>query len=258
MLGIIGGTGLAEQNQFGWGALERKQNVETPFGGGCDTPVSVEHWRLGSEEVLFLPRHGFKHSVPPHRINYRANIWALKHLGVTQIIAVNAVGGIISTLKPGTFIVPDQLIDYTSDREMTFFDGLFEDVNHADFTEPYTPSLRSLILTAASDVNSRSGLKASIVSQGCYACTQGPRLETAAEIKRLAADGCDIVGMTGMPEASLAREAELDYACFAFVVNLAAGVGSGSIKLQEVFEEVNRCRTFIAETLGNCVAQLNI
>ena len=134
---------------------------------------------------------------------------------MTQIIAVNAVGGITSTLKPGTFIVPDQLIDYTSDREMTFFDGLSEDVNHVDFTEPYTESLRSLILKAACDVNSRSGLAASIVSRGCYACTQGPRLETAAEITRFAADGCDIVGMTGMPEASLAREVELDYACFA-------------------------------------------
>lgn len=258
MLGIIGGTGLAEPNQFGWGELQRQKNVETPFDVDCNIPVSVEHWRFGTEEVLFLPRHGFKHSVPPHQINYRANIWALKHLGVTQIIAINAVGGITSTLKPGTFIVPHQLIDYTSNREMTFFDELSGNVNHVDFTEPYTESLRSLILNAARDVNSKSGPKASIVSQGCYACTQGPRLETAAEIKRLAADGCDIVGMTGMPEASLAREAELDYACFAFVVNLAAGVGSGSIKFQEVLEEVNRCRTFIAETLGNCVTQLNV
>ena len=258
MLGIIGGTGLAEPNQFGWGALERQENVETPFGAGCTTLVSVEHWQVGSEKVLFLPRHGFKHSLPPHRINYRANIWALKHLGVTQIIAVNAVGGITSTLKPGTFIVPDQLIDYTSDREMTFFDGLSEKVHHVDFTEPYTESLRALILRAARDVNSKNDCPVSIVSKGCYACTQGPRLETVAEIARLAADGCDIVGMTGMPEASLAREAELDYACFAFVVNLAAGVGSGSIKLQELYGEVNKCRRFIAETLGRCVAQLNV
>ena len=257
MLGIIGGTGLAEPNQFGWGELERQQRVETPFGNDHNDKVTVEYWRVDSKELLFLPRHGFKHSTPPHRINYRANIWALKNLGVTKIIAVNAVGGITSTLKPGSFVVPDQLIDYTSDREMTFFDGLTSSVSHIDFSKPYTESLRALIIKAAGDVASRNSSEESIVDHGCYACTQGPRLETAAEIKRLAADGCNIVGMTGMPEASLAREVELEYACLAFVVNLAAGVGSLPIKLAEVFDKADSCRAFIAETLEVCISKLH-
>jgi len=179
--------------------------------------------------VLFLPRHGDGHTIPPHQVNYRANLWALKEEGASEIVSVASVGGVRRDLGPGTVVVPHQIIDYTWGRASTFFEGEAA-VNHIDFTEPYTRALRERILAAAR----RSGEAAG--DGAVYAATQGPRLETAAEIDRLERDGADIVGMTGMPEAALAREIDLAYAAIAVVVNHAAGRGSSAhgIQMQEI------------------------
>ena len=183
---------------------------------------------ISGEAVFFLPRHGIGHRLPPHRINYRANIAALADLGAEGIIAVNAVGGIAESAPPGRIILPDQLIDYTYGREHTFFDGNGNDVTHVDFTSPYSGALRSQLCAAADTI----GLD--VTDGGVYGCTQGPRLETPAEIIRLRRDGCAIVGMTAMPEAALAAELGIDYACCALVVNWAAGIGAGPITMAEI------------------------
>jgi len=168
---------------------------------------------------VFLARHGAPHTLAPHAVNYRANVWALREAGVREIIAINAVGGIGDAYPPGRLVIPDQLIDYTWGREHSYCGGAGRALQHVDFTTPYSASLRRRLLQAAPHV----GLE--VADGGVYGVTQGPRLETAAEIGRMARDGCDIVGMTGMPEAALARELELDYACCAVVVNRAAGRG---------------------------------
>jgi 5'-methylthioadenosine phosphorylase len=172
--------------------------------------------------VVFLARHGYGHTIVPHEVNYRANLWALKDAGVAQVVSVASVGGIPARLAPGSLVVPHQVIDYTWGRAATFFEGPGVAVNHIDFTEPYASGLRTRILKAAADC------KEALVDGGVYAATQGPRLETAAEITRLERDGADIVGMTGMPEASLARELGLHYAAIAVVANYAAGRGDSA------------------------------
>lgn len=203
----------------GWEGLAGEDTgteVTTAFG----TPSArVHRLRFGSHNVLTLARHGAGHSFPPHTINYRANVMALKKLGAEAIIGLNTVGIITTVIEPGGLAVPDQLIDYTWGREQTLFDGRRGIVEHIDFTEPFTPGLRAALLAAArsADVACHDG--------GVYACTQGPRLETAAEIGRLERDGADFVGMTAMPEAAIAREAGVDYACIAMIVNRAAGQG---------------------------------
>jgi 5'-methylthioinosine phosphorylase len=223
MLALIGGTGLAELP-----GLERLRShaVETPYGAPSTT---VEEGRWQGESILFLHRHGGREGpIPPHRVNYRANLWALQHLGARRIIAVNAVGGIASQHRPGRLVVPDQLIDYTWGREHSFDDGSSGSLLHVDFTDPYDPSLRKVLLEAArqADVPCDDGAVLAVV--------QGPRLETAAEVRRLARDGCDLVGMTGMPEAALARELAIPYAAICMVVNAAAGLGEGEITLQDI------------------------
>jgi 5'-methylthioadenosine phosphorylase len=214
MLGIIGGSGAG-----GLAALEdsRRLVVRTPYG---EPSSALTFGLLRGREVAFLARHGYGHTIPPHAVNYRANIWALKSQGVHAIVSVAAVGGIRADLAPGVLAVPSQIIDYTYGRRATFFDGADGLVRHIDFTEPYTPALREALLAAG-----RSA-REPLVDGGVYATMQGPRLETAAEIDRLERDGADMVGMTGMPEAALAREADLAYAALAVVANWAAGRGT--------------------------------
>lgn len=215
MLAIIGGSGLDTLPGL---ADARRRAVDTPYG--LPAPV-VHRGRLAGREVLFIARHGDAHTVPPHRINYRANIRALAAEGARAILAVAAVGGIRGH-APGSLALPHQLIDYTSGRAATFFDGGDAGVTHVDFTQPYAPGLRAACLRAAR----RAGVP--LADGGVYAAVNGPRLETAAEIDRLERDGATMVGMTGMPEAVLAREAGLDYAVIALCVNHAAGRGDSA------------------------------
>lgn len=215
MLAIIGGTGLS---QLGNLERSRRQLVRTPYG---EPSGPLTFGTIGGTEVVFLARHGYGHTLPPHQVNYRANLWALRDQGVDEIVSVASVGGIRAGLEPGDLVVPDQIIDYTSGRRSTFFeDGA--PVTHIDFTEPYTPALRRRLLQAAAACGETAA------DGAAYAATQGPRLETAAEIDRLERDGADLVGMTGMPEAALARELDLAYAALAVVVNHAAGRGESA------------------------------
>jgi len=221
-LAIIGGTGLTQIEDL---TITGQQTVDTPFG-----PPSADYvfGDLAGKKLIFLARHGNPHRIPPHKINYRANIWGLKELGVTEIIAVAAVGGIGAAMAPGHIAIPDQIIDYSYGREHTYFADDLEQVTHIDFTEPYSPSLRKRIIQAGSNAG------VDITPSGTYGCTQGPRLETPAEIKRMANDGCDLVGMTGMPEAALARELGLAYANISVVANWAAGIVKGEITMEEI------------------------
>lgn len=221
-LAIIGGTGLAHLSDL---KIINKQMVHTPFGAASAPLITGE---LCSQSVIFIARHGHGHTIPPHKINYQANIWALKSLGVERIIAVAAVGGITKQMGPKTIVIPDQLIDYTYGREHTFFNDDFSPERHIDFTHPYNNELREAMLSAANETTCK------VVAGGVYGATQGPRLETAAEINKLEKDGCDIVGMTGMPEASLARELEMEYATCAVVANWAAGRSDHDITMQEI------------------------
>ena len=229
MLAIIGGSGLYSLGE----AFDLQDQVsrKTPYG---DTSADVLLGRWQEIEVAFLPRHGAGHRVPPHAVNYRANIWALKQVGVDRIIAINAVGGISADMAPRTLALPDQLIDYSSGREHSFFDGADGEVRHVDFSRPYSAALRDCLKQAGAQ------LGCSLVAAGTYGSTNGPRFETAAEIKRMQRDGCSIVGMTGMPEAALARELEIDYACLALVVNWAAGVDDSEISMPEIMANLEQ------------------
>jgi len=210
---VIGGTGL-----YTLAGLDdiTTHTPDTRYGEPSG-PIRVG--TLGGARVAFLARHGEGHSIPPHKVNYRANLAALQGLGATRVFALNTVGGISERFGPRVLACPDQLIDYTWGRVSTICEEADSEVIHVDFGEPYTPSLRAAVLAAAHDAG------VSVVDGGCYGATQGPRLETRAEIARLRRDGCDLVGMTGMPEAGLAREMGLEYACLAIVANWAAGAG---------------------------------
>lgn len=221
-LAIIGGTGLTSLSGL---ELVRREMVHTPWG---EPSGPVTHGKLNGRPVVFLARHGYHHTIPPHEVNYRANIWALKEVGVTDIIAVAAVGGIDAGMPSGSLVIPDQIIDYTWGRGHTFFEGPLERVVHVDFTEPYSQEMRQVLLDAA------RAAQVPCAASGTYGVTQGPRLESAAEIDRLERDGCHLVGMTGMPEAALARELELAYAHCAVVVNPAAGRGEGEITMEQI------------------------
>ncbi len=229
MLAIIGGSGLYSLGD----AFHLRDQVsrQTPYG---DTSADVLLGRWQEVDVAFLPRHGAGHRVPPHAVNYRANIWALKQAGVSKIIAINAVGGISPEMAPCTLALPDQLIDYSSGREHSFFDGADGEVQHVDFSRPYSAVLR--------DCLEQAGVQRGcpVVAVGTYGSTNGPRFETAAEIIRMQRDGCTIVGMTGMPEAVLARELEIDYACLAVVVNWAAGIDDSEISMPEILANLER------------------
>jgi len=220
-IGIIGGTALESL-----ALTERRARVvETSWGSPSGPVVSGQ---LGRAQMHFINRHGAEHRIPPHGVNYRANIAALHQLGVDGIVAVNAVGGIASNLLPGNLVVPHQIIDYTWGRKHTFSDTRDDTLCHVDFGDPYCPLLRQGLLAAAEAAHLVA------VDGAVHGVTQGPRLETAAEILRLERDGCDIVGMTGMPEAGLARELGIPFACLALVVNPAAGKGVGQITMAEI------------------------
>ncbi|HYQ70491.1 MAG TPA: S-methyl-5'-thioinosine phosphorylase [Gammaproteobacteria bacterium] len=221
-IAIIGGTGLARLRDL---AVTRRETLQTPYG---EPSSALTTGSLFGREVVFLARHGDRHTIPPHRVNYRANLWALKNTGISQVVSVCAVGGISQRTGPGVIVIPDQIIDYTWGREHTLFEDDLDTVTHIDFTEPYCEDLRHALLAAAG----RAGVD--VFDRGTYGATQGPRLETAAEIDRMARDGCDIVGMTGMPEASLARELGLCYAACAVSVNAAAGRGTGAITMEAI------------------------
>ena len=216
MLGIIGGTGLTQLHCL---QISQREIARTPYGEASQPLVFGS---LAGVEVVFLARHGAGHTIPPHAVNYRANIWALHAAGVKNLLAIATVGGIDGQLRPGDIVLPDQIIDYTHGRINTYHDGIELPVKHIDFTEPYSETLRETCKRAAANTNQI------LVETGVYACVQGPRLETAAEINRLERDGATVVGMTGMPEAVLARELALHYAALCPVVNHAAGRGESS------------------------------
>ncbi len=224
MLGIIGGTGLTQLANL---EITHRKVARTPYG---EPSGALTFGRLCGREVIFLARHGYGHTIPPHAVNYRANLWALKAHGVDRVISVATVGGIHAELLPATLVVPDQIIDYTHGRETSFFVAADKPVTHLDFTEPYCRAMRAALLAAAGHAGIR------LRDGGVYGAVQGPRLETAAEINRMERDGCDMVGMTGMPEAYLAREIELCYATVGTVVNFAAGRGASAdgIQMEEI------------------------
>lgn len=240
-LAVIGGTGLYR--------IAELQDVEShqpvTHYGAPSGPIRVG--RLGSRRVAFLARHGEGHSLPPHQVNYRANLAALQALGAQRVLALNTVGGITERFGPRVLACPDQLIDYTWGRISTICEEPGTEVLHVDFGEPYTRSLREAVIAAAQSVG------VALVDGGCYGATQGPRLETRAEIARMRRDGCDLVGMTGMPEAGLARELGLDYACLAIVANWAAGAGPDPdevITLQDVLDNVAAASAGLPALLG--------
>jgi 5'-methylthioadenosine phosphorylase len=228
--------------------IERRVDVETPYGRPSSPLV---HGSLGGAPVIVLPRHGEAHAVPPHRINYRANIRALSDAGVEGVAAIATVGGIRDGWGPGTLVVPDQIIDYTSDRPLTFFDGESGSVRHIDFTWPFNDALRRRLLRAAHAIG------VTMHDGGCYGCTNGPRLETAAEITRMKRDGCDVVGQTAMPEAALARELDLPYAAIDIVVNHAAGQGDSAqtIAHDALVEHSRAAMAQVARVLAAFVAE---
>lgn len=224
MLGIIGGTGLTALDNLN---ISKRLIVRTPYGEPSQPLVFGE---INGKEVVFLARHGGGHTIPPHAVNYRANIWALHSVGVCDLLAVATVGGIAPHLSPGDIVLPNQIIDYTYGRSNTYHDGIELPVRHIDFTQPYSQAMRERCLKAAADTGD------GLIDGGVYACVQGPRLETAAEINRYERDGATIVGMTGMPEAVLARELGVSYAAICPVANFAAGRGDSAQSIQ--FEQV--------------------
>ncbi|MDY0979164.1 MULTISPECIES: S-methyl-5'-thioinosine phosphorylase [Stenotrophomonas] len=238
-LAVIGGTGVYKLAQLD---DVNSHVVETRYGTPSG-PIRVG--TLLGQRVAFLARHGEGHSLPPHKINYRANLAALQQIGATRVLALNTVGGITEQFGPRVLACPDQLIDYTWGRISTLSEEPGTEVLHVDFGHPYTPMLRSKVLAAAKVTGVR------LQDGGCYGATQGPRLETNAEIARMRRDGCDLVGMTGMPEAGLARELCLDYACLAIVANWAAGCGDGDeITMAEVLANVDAASAGLPELIG--------
>lgn len=219
MLAIIGGRGLTELTNL---KITHRQVMRTPFG---EPSGAFLFGMLNEHEVIFLARHGYGYTIPPHLVNYRANLWALREQGVSQIISVATVGGIRADLTPGTLVVPDQIIDYTHGRDYTYFTARNASYKNIDFTQPYSSRLRERILCCAAEALQPC------VNGGVYAAVQGPRLDSIAEITRYERDGADMVGMTGMPETALARELGMDYASIAAVVNYAAGRGDNLLNI---------------------------
>jgi 5'-methylthioadenosine phosphorylase len=224
VLAIIGGSGLTQLANL---EVVRREIVRTPYG---DPSGALTLGTIRGKPVAFLARHGYGHTIPPHKVNYRANIWALREYRVEYIVSVASVGGISADFTPGALALPDQIIDYTHGREFTYFGGTDRSVVHVDFTQPFCEALRVRLLAAAKRAAEP------IIEGGTYAVSQGPRLETAAEIDRFERDGAHMVGMTGMPEAGLARELGLCYAMVAVVVNYAAGRADSAtgIKLSDI------------------------
>ncbi|MGA8862301.1 MAG: S-methyl-5'-thioinosine phosphorylase [Gallionella sp.] len=229
MLAIIGGRGLTQLANL---KITHQQVMRTPYG---EPSGAFLFGTLNQHEVIFLARHGYGHTIPPHLVNYRANLWALREHGANKIISVSTVGGIRPDLKPGVIVVPDQIMDYTHGRDATFFEARDKPFINTDFTFPYSTRLRSHILRSA------QAAQQPCMDGGVYAATQGPRLDSIAEINRYERDGADMVGMTGMPETALAKELELDYAIIAVVANYAAGRGDSAAGIN--IENVNATAT---------------
>ena len=240
MLAVIGGSGLTELDNL---TITHREVVRTPYG---EPSGALTFGELCGMPVVFLARHGYGHTIAPHRVNYAANLWALKHAGASSIVAVASVGGIRADLGPGVLLVPDQIIDYTWGRKSTYFEGAEEPVKHIDFTEPFDASLRIRLLAAANTAG------VDVLDGGIYATTQGPRLETAAEINRIERDGGDVVGMTAMPEAALARELGIAYAAINVVANHAAGRGSSekAISFEQIEAVLHESMARVRRVLG--------
>ncbi len=234
-LGVIGGSGFQRLVDF---SVYERQRLDTPYGEPSDVYLTG---LFHQKKIVFLPRHGENHRIPPHKINYRANLFGFRLLGITEIVSLSAVGGIADHCAPRSLVIPDQIIDYTCNRAHTFYDGsggvnefIDSPLEHIDFTCPYSHSIRAKLIRAARVAG------VSCVERGVYAATEGPRLETAAEINRLDRDGADIVGMTAMPEAGLARELGLDYGAIALVVNAAAGRGSDDLSMEMIMDNLSK------------------
>lgn len=257
MLGVIGGSGLYS---FEGLKVEEEIDIDTPFGKPS-SPVVIG--RIGEVRVAFLARHGRDHSFPPHLVPYRANLWALREVGVDRVLAVSAVGGIDKKLSSGDFFIPDSFLDFTKGRESTFYEGRFSKkgkgndkvaellnkgkVVHVDMTEPYCPEMRKLL----SEILSRRGLP--YKEGGVYACTEGPRFETTAEIRMLERLGASVVGMTGVPEVVLARELTMCYASLCVVANPAAGISGRKLTSEEVIEMMKKREDEIKEVISELV-----
>jgi 5'-methylthioadenosine phosphorylase len=245
MLAIIGGRGLTQLADF---KITHQQVMRTPYG---EPSGAFMFGMLKGHEVIFLARHGYGHTIPPHLVNYRANLWVLREQGVKDIVSVATVGGIRADLQPGVIVLPHQIIDYTHGRDATYFDGRDQPFSNADFTLPYSTKLRGHILQCAKIAQQ------TCVDGGIYAATQGPRLDSIAEINRYERDGADMVGMTGMPETALAKELGLNYATIAVVANYAAGRGDSTVNIN--MEKVNatasaamvRVRSIIESVVNN-------
>jgi len=245
MLAILGGRGLTQLTNL---KINHQQVMRTPYG---EPSGAFLFGTLNNHEVIFLARHGYGHTIPPHLVNYRANLWVLREQGVSEIISVATVGGIRDNLKPGVIVVPDQIIDYTHGRDATYFESRDKPYSNADFTLPYSTSLRNRILHSAQKV------KQPCMDGGVYAATQGPRLDSIAEVNRYERDGADMVGMTGMPETALAKELELDYAAIAVVANYAAGRGDSKTAIHMGTDNATAVDTMvkvrsILECVVNC------
>ena len=243
-LAIIGGTGL--------GAIKELKHIgqhiiETPFG---DPSAAIIEGELSGSPVHFLARHGNPHKIPPHQVNYRANIYALKQLGITSIIAVHAVGGITEKMAPQVIVLPDNIIDYSHGRKHTYSGTAEEPLVHVDFSKPYRSSLREVIKKSSIE----TGID--MVDFGVHGITQGPRLESAAEINRMKRDGCDVVGMTGMPEAGLARELDIDYISVCLVVNWAAGTTDAEITEHEILENMTLSASRLVKLFAHAVPSI--
>jgi len=239
---VIGGSGLyALNSEF---RIDRSHMRDTPYG---EVSAELKIGELNGQRIVFLARHGESHQIPPHRINYRANLWALQHLGVESIIAVNAVGGIDA--PPKSLVIPDQIIDYSSNREQSFFDADKGEAGHVDFTYPYSETLRKRIIAAgqSSDIE--------LTQSGTYGCTNGPRFETRAEIQKMQRDGCSIIGMTGMPEACLARELDMDYASIALVVNWCAGIEDSILDMEQITKTLDQGMKTVLRLINTLLAQ---
>ncbi len=245
-LAIIGGTGLTRLKDL---EIIRREVMHTPYG---EPSGPLTFGTLNGTEIVFLPRHGAQHTIPPHQVNYRANIWALNNAGMDTVVAIAAVGGITPSMAPGVLAIPDQIIDYTWSRANTYFDGgELDSVTHIDMTWPYSQRVRERLIHSAKE------LQIEAVGSGTYGATQGPRLETAAEIRRMERDGCDLVGMTGMPEAALARELELDYACCAVVANWAAGKSGDEITMDDIAANLATGMDRVKQLLTHVIGRLS-
>jgi 5'-methylthioinosine phosphorylase len=238
-LAIIGGSGLTKMDAL---EITRREVVNTPYG---EPSSPLIHGCFDGLDIVFLPRHGSGHTIPPHKINYRANIWALKHIGVDYIVGMATVGGISDDMAPETIVIPDQIIDYTWGRGSTFFENDLSEVTHIDFTLPYCEKLRTALIAAAEDAS------LDIRKNATYGATQGPRLESAMEIKRMQNDGCDIVGMTGMPETALAKELGLCYAHCSVVANWAAGKSNNPITMEDIEKHMKQGMSKVYALLQN-------